>query len=488
MSLRNNNELMSAMLSRAATISFDPMVPSQRAQFNPSTGSWVFGLAAFAAGVALKKMIQPASNALPARPNLAANSHSAVSSDRRNGVNHSMKALLRDTMAEEGRSGDFLSSISSEVAKLRQEVASLSAQKEQLRSNYVQPDHDTSVDEYSQVKETLDQLNAEKAKLARTEAELQQVLMTQKASVSGANEAIHGDLQKVQHDLQYLKRDQARIQGEYEVSQKRSQDARSAMDSLKQMLDEKVVKLKEAEFREENLKREHEILLETVANLKKQLNFFREQAKQDQSGVTSLKILEESNSRLAAQVDSSLYEAEQQQAALLRLAAEKSELAGQLDEYRNQARESDKRMQSLDAALVEAKTAERGLLIEVEKLSKQRLESDGIRAERFKLESELTAARVSIEALEENEKTLNAKLGMLASQGNVLSNNNEELLRVMAERDDLQQDLLHLEKRSGDNKSELVEAAVKEEQLNHKIETLLGQIKNLENEFGLSKE
>ncbi len=475
-----NNELMSAMFSRATTISFDPMVQHQRAQFNSSTGSWVFGLAAFAAGVALKKMIQPAGDA-----SLASKVSTPVIGGRSNG---SMKALLRDTMAEEGRSGDFLSSISSEVAKLREEVASLSAQREQLKSPAsVQSDYVRSADEYNQVKETLEQLNAEKARLAKTEAELQQVLMTQRVSTSGATDAIYSDLEKVQHDLDNLKQEQERIQGEYQLSQKRAQEARSAMDSLKQMLDEKVERLKEAEFREENLVREHEILIETVANLKKQLNFFREQAKQDQSGVTSLKILEESNSRLSAQVDSSQHEAEQQQAALIRLAAEKSDLAQQLDEYRKQARESEKMMQRLETVLADARSAEQALLAQVDALSKKSLEADDARIERMKLENDLADARLSIEALSANEDALNKKLAMLASQGVVLTSDNEELLRVKAERDGLHQSLMNLERRSGDSISELEGASLKEEELNQRIETLLGQIKKLENERDFEK-
>ncbi|MGJ8654864.1 MAG: hypothetical protein ACSHX6_00330 [Akkermansiaceae bacterium] len=489
MSLQNkNNELMSAMFSRATSISFDPLIQHQRAQFNPSTGSWVFGLAAFAAGVALKKMIQPASEGSPAQPPATPtptpDPQTRFSRDR---SGDSMKALLRDTMAEEGRSGDFLSSISSEVAKLREEVATLSAQKEQLKAHPVPHEYDRSNDEYSQVKETLGQLNAEKARLARTEAELQQVLMSQKASTPGADDAIRGDLLKVQDDLQKLKHDQERIQSEYELSQKRVSETRSAMDSLKLMFDEKVASLKEAESREENLKREHQILLETVANLKKQLDFFREQATQDKSGVTSLKILEESNSRLSAQVDTSLLEAEQQQAALKRLTAEKSELAKQLDEYQVQARESEMRMHSLESALSDAKSAEQALLARVEELSSRNVEADGARIERLRLENELAEARVSIQALEDNENMLNSKLEMLSSQGMVLSHNNEALLKVTAERDGLQQDLFELEKRSGDTKNELEEAAVKEEELNLKIDNLLNQIKNLENERDLHK-
>ncbi len=483
MSLRNNNEIMSSMLSRAATISFDPMVQHQRAQFNPSTGSWVFGLAAFAAGVALKKMIQPTGECSASGSNPPHHPNSPVGSGRDN----SMKALLRDTMAEEGRSGDFLSSISSEVAKLREEVSALSAQREQLKTDAFPQAYERSVDEYSKVKETLDQLNAEKARLAKTEAELQQILKAQQPTSSGSNDTLRGDLERVQHDLENLKRDQERIQREYELSEKQASEARSAMDSLKQMLDEKVASLREAESREENLKREHEILIETVSNLKKQLNFFREQAKQDQSGVTSLKILEESNSRLSAQVDTSLHEAEQQQAALVRLAAEKSELAAQLDEYRSQARDSERRMQSLEAALADAKSTEQGLLIKVEELSSQSHEAEGAREARIKLENELAHARASIQALEQNEKTLNAKLEMLANQGQELTSNNEELLAVKAQRDNLQQDLFELEKRSGDTQSELAEATVKEEELNRKIDNLLGQIKNLENERDLHK-
>lgn len=485
MSLRNNNELMSAMLSRASSVSFDPMVQSQRAQFNPSTGSWVFGLAAFAAGVALKKMIQPTGEARPAVADAPETSGYLPSSSHQGG--NSMKSLLRDTMAEEGRSGEYLSGISSEVAKLREEVATLSAQKEQLKTNAIQHDFEKGADEYSQVKENLHQLNAEKARLERTETELQQVLMAQKTSTSGANEAIHVDLQRVQQDLLVLQQEQTRIRGEYELSQKEASEARAAMDSLKQMLDEKAASLKEAESREENLKQEHGILLETVANLQKQLDFFREQAKQDQSGVTSLKILEESNSRLSAQVDTSLLEAEQQQAALTRLAAEKFKLAEQLDEYRVQAHESEKRMYSLETALKEAKVIEQELLVKVGELSSQSAEAAGTREERLKLERDLGEARESIRALEENEKLLDSKLEMLSEEGKQLSNNNEELLKITEERNGLQQDLFKLEQRSGKTQTELQEASMKEGSLNQKIDSLLGRIKELEAERDLHR-
>ena len=485
MSLHNNNELMSAMLSRASTISFDPGVQNQRAQFNPSTGSWVFGLAAFAAGVALKKMIRPTADAGTSVATTPESDGYLPPSLVRGG--NSMKSLLRDTMAEEGRSGEHLSGINSEVAKLREEIATLSAQREQLKTNTIQHDFERDNDEYSQVKETLNQLNAEKARLARTEAELQQVLMAQQTSTSGANEAIHVDLQRVQQDLLVLKQEQIRIRGEYELSQREASEARAAMDSLKQMLDEKAASLKEAESREENLKQEHGILLETVANLQKQLNFFREQAKQDQSGVTSLKILEESNSRLSAQVDTSLLEAEQQQAALFRLAAEKSKLAEQLDEYRVQAHESEKRMHSLETALAEAKVIEKELLVKVEDLSSQSAEAAGTREERLKLENDLGEARESIRALEGNEKLLNSKLEMLSQEGKELSNNNEELLKITEERNCLQQDLFKLEQRSGKTQTELKEASAKEGSLNQKIDNLLEQIKDLEAERDLHK-
>jgi len=182
---------MSAMLSRASTISFDPVVHQQRAQFNSSTGSWVFGLAAFAAGVALKNMMKSGAGASGAS-RISAPAHHA-------GGSSSIKALLRDTMEEEGRSGDYLSSISSEVAKLREEVASLSAQKELLKVSSDDLSPMGGSDEYTQLLERLDQINAEKVRLSQTEALLQQNLMTQESNVSAPSEALLGDLQRVQN-------------------------------------------------------------------------------------------------------------------------------------------------------------------------------------------------------------------------------------------------------------------------------------------------
>ncbi len=502
MSLRNSNHLMSSMLSRASGISFDPVIPSNRPQFNPATGSWVFGLAAFAAGVAVNKMIKPdaqrsTQKTKAPRSNPRASTESFEESH--------MRSLLRDTMAEESRSGEYVETISAEVARLRDEIASLSAQRSEFSAVASAPDQpDVRLEqEFNQVRETLERIHEEKKKLSNTEQELKQVLASQ-TNKSPYSQFAATKLDGIQQELHRLKDEQQRIQAEYEFSRDDASKAHQEMDRLQQQLQDKISKLHEAEVREQSLKRDYQVLMETVESLKTQLDFFRYKASQDQSGVTSLKILEESNTKLNDQVSSSLYQAEQQQAALVRLAAEKSDLAKQLEEYKNQAQRSEERMTSLEEALSEAKNTEKALLDEVETLSKQQIESASDAQERAKLENELNSARVNIQLLESKEQEL---LNKLQEAEKAISNSDELPIvnQLTSERDDLQralassdrnikdleasykEQLTHATKSSGDAKTELVIAAEKEEELNHQIIDLEGKVKTLEDEKNFLK-
>jgi len=494
------------MLSRASGISFDPVIPSSRPQFNPATGSWVFGLAAFAAGVAMKRMLRPEEQSSSQKPEVPSISHSNASTDTFR-ESH-MRSLLRDTMAEESRSGDYVENISSEVARLRDEIAALSAQKDQFRaeSSFVENQsnaNDRHEREFNEVRAKLQKLHEEKTKLSETERELKQILASQ-TSVSPYAEFAESKLTEIQQELNGLKSEQQRIQAEYDFSREDASKAHLEMERLQQQLQDKISKLREAEIREQSLKRDYQVLMETVESLKTQLEFFRNKASQDQSGVTSLKILEDSNSKLNDQVSSSLYQAEQQQAALQRLAAEKSDLANQLEEYKIQAKRSEERMSSLERALFEAKQAERALLVEVEKLSKQREESNFDSQERAKLEGELQSARVNIEILESKEQEL---LNRLQAAENASSTDDKQSVvdQLTLERDEFQQALANSDRNfknleasyreqisnatrtSGDAKTELVLAAEKEEELNHKITSLLGKVKSLEDERNFLK-
>lgn len=503
MSLHNTNHLMSSMLSRASGITFDTTSLSSRPQFNPATGSWVFGLAAFAAGVAVNKMIKPGGQRSAVKSNKSrSNSHSRMDSDAFR-ESH-MHSLLRDTMEEESRSGEYVENISLEVAKLREEIAALCAQKDQYRLESPliarEPNMaDASLEqEFNEVRAKLGQINEEKSRLSRTEQELKQVLAT-KRNESSYTELADGKLSEIQQELNRLKSEQSRIQAEYEFSRDDATKAHSEMERLEHRLQDKVSKLREAELREQALKRDYQVLMETVESLKTQLDFFRNKASQDKSGVTSLKILEESNAKLKDQVSSSLHQTEQQQAALMRLTAEKSNLAKQLEEYRQQAMRSEERMDSLEKALLEAKNAEKVLLEEIEKLSQQQAESASDSEARVRLERELESARVSIENLEKKERELLDKLNV--AEDTISSNESPPIVnQLTSERDELkraldskEQNLKELEasyrekvndaaRIQGDATTELVVAAEKQEELNHKITGLLGKVKSLEDE------
>ncbi len=524
MSPRENNQLMAAMMSRAASVTFDPIIPAHRAQFNPATGSWVFGLAAFAAGVAINRMIHSESGETPSPDKRSRSSEQprlkqapAPSKGYSALKRGSMKDLLHDTMAEESKSGEYLNSIGSEVAKLRAEVAALSAQREQIKyeqdhSHDVAASHEPSIasqqdvwspappvsqeapaealkQEFEVVRETLSKLNAEKAKLVETEQELNKVLAEQQLNGANNND-FRTELNQVQNELEALHSEQSEMQSQYLETKREANDTQAAMEQLKLMLNEKIAKLHEAEAREKALRNDHKVLMETVESLKTQLEFFRKQASQDQSGVTSLKILEESNSKLVEQIKESQVEAEQQQAGLQKLAAEKSELDKKLAQYQDLARANHMRMQQLEEALQHAKNVEQKLLQEVERLSNNQqadvyTDVDGKVAQ---LERELQSARASISDLEQNENDLLQRL-TAAEQVSTsdISESSPLLQQVTSERDELQNTLSEIEQRNSDVKTDLVIAAEKEEELNSQISVLLGNISSLENERDLYK-
>ena len=514
MSLHETDRLVDAMLRRAAAYSpYDSGFSGSRPSFNPQAGSWVFGLAAFAAGVVVNKIAkrdagaEAGSSEPESYPTRSVPTHTppAVGTQSR-----SMGALLRDTMAEESRSGEALSGISAEVAKLREEVAALSAQREQIKqqSHYAQAS--SGHDEYSAARQTLSDLTLEREKLSATESNLQQILAEQRAM--GLNNSVYQqDLAKVQQELASMQSEQSRIQSEQDHYQREANEARNVMNELKQLLAEKSNKLEEAERRELELKRDHQILLETVSGLKNQLEFFRKKAATDQSGVTSLKILEDSNDKLVEQVNTSLAETESQQATLAILQTEKEHLAKQLEEYRTLALKSEQRAQELDRALQEAKNSEQSLLAEIDRLS-QINTSAAPSAASAQLETELANARASIVALEESENVLKHKLALAESTVPQTIVDDSAVRSLTSERDDLlsslkearesldrkdknfqeleaslKEHIQQVEQRTGNTKVALVEAAEKEEELSDRISALLSQIGELEGERDLYK-
>lgn len=379
MPLRNSQDFAHSLLKNATNIRLNANIPSScGATFNPLTGSWVYGLAAFAAGVAVKKFAEKAGQQMTGKAE-GVDSEKEKQHVREEMASGRMDMLLRDTMAEEARSMQGEQGVREQVQQMRAEIERLKMERDSVSSG----------------------------------------------AGSMTDSALLNDVAQLQTELEQLKNQRQFLDTAYRQGQNEDLYVQSRVSELEAQISQKNQQLSEASQNQEQMLQEQESLKATMRAVQARLDSLTSGGFNSRTSLSSTNVLQQSHSALVEQLEQSEKMTRNFQQQLDTLSQEVSMLKAELQQSHEKAIATQQRLHELEQELMQTKEREQKLLQELDRLSSQQFKYSEQNIENIRLEQDLVQANADIAQLKDK---LDEKSDFAAKNEQILTQKINDLM------------------------------------------------------------